>query len=143
VTLLESESLLQDVFRELLASAGEGWASLELTVMGLGARTSFSAVATAGDGSESTPRLSTDGAMACLTLRKVMYRPGSGTWYTARFTVDTTKQCHTNYDYESEPIDPDFQETVDDIRDELIEDQEMFPRDQEHLPGWHPCRAPS
>jgi hypothetical protein len=143
VTLLESEDLLRDVFRELIASAGGDWTSLELAVIGVGARTSFSAVATSRDGSQSTPRLSTDGARACVKLREVMYRPGGGTWYTARFTVDATQQCQVNYDYDSEPTDPDFEETVDDIRDELIEDQEMFPRDQEHLPGWHPCRAPS
>ena len=70
-----------------------------------------------------------------------MYLGSSGTWYTARFTVDAMKQCHVNYDYDSESIDPDFEGTVDDIRDELIEDQGIFPRDREHLPGWHPCRA--
>jgi hypothetical protein len=143
VTLLEVDGLLQDIFREMIASADEEWASLNLKVRGMGAGTNFATVATSGDGSESTPRLSTDGVMACLKLRKVMYRPGSGTWYTARFTVDATKQCDAKYDYDSLPIDPEHEETIDDIRNELIEDQERFPRDQEHLPGWHPCRAPS
>jgi hypothetical protein len=143
VTLLEGDGLLQEIFRELIASAGEDWTSLNLRVRGMGAGTHFAAVVTSADGSQSTPRLSPGGTMACLKLRKVMYRPGIGTWYTARFTVDATKECRVNYNYDSLPVDPEHEETIDDIRDELIEDHERFPRDQEHLPGWHPCRAPS
>jgi hypothetical protein len=143
MTLLESEDLLSEIFGELISSAVDDWASLNLTVLGMGSGAVFTSIATSTDGSQSTPPLSTDGALACIRLREVMYQPGGGTWYTARFMVDANRTCSIEYDYESIPIDPDSGETVEDVRDELVEDHEMFPRSQEHLPQWHPCRASS
>jgi hypothetical protein len=144
----ESEGLLRTVFQEMIGSAVGGWASLELLVTGIGSGMDFTARAIVESGGQSTYRLGTDGTMACLELRKVMYRPDSGTWYTARFTVDEVKKCDVEYDYDTMPEDREILMAHgpgmnDELREILVEDHEMFPRDQEYLPGWHPCRLPS
>jgi hypothetical protein len=144
----EIDGLLRIVFQKMIESATGDWVSLELLVTGIGSGTDFTARATVENGGESTYRLGTDGTMACLELRKTMYRPGVGTWYTAHFTVDETKECGVEYDYDTMPEDREILMAHgpginDELREVLLEDQEMFPRDQEHLPGWHPCRAPS
>jgi hypothetical protein len=141
MTLLESENLLREIFRELTTSAASDWTSLNLTVLGTGSGAGFTSMATSADGSQSHPRLSTDGALACIRLREVMYQAGRGTWYTALFIVDANRACSVEYDYDSIPINSNFGETADDIRGELIEDHKLFPRDQQHLPLWHPCRV--
>jgi hypothetical protein len=72
-----------------------------------------------------------------------MHQPGKGTWYYARFTVDESGECNARYDYGRIPLNPAFDEDLGDIRELLIEDQKMFPREPGHLPEWHPSRPQS
>jgi hypothetical protein len=137
---ITSDDLLREIFKALLESTSNDWVFLELIVIGMGSSAGFTSKATAENGAQAAPHLSTDGAMHCLALRKAMYQPSKGTWYSARFAIDDKGNCNARYDYDSIPLDPDFDETLEDIRDSLVEDQELFPRDQEFLPEWHPCR---
>ncbi|MFF0342679.1 hypothetical protein [Kribbella sp. NPDC004875] len=64
-------------------------------------------------------------------LRRTMYQPGKGTWFTARLTVTSTGHFATDFDYDHEPawsmdVDPQI------YRADLAE----FPRDAEHTPDW-------
>ncbi|QNN63915.1 agglutinin cell wall attachment protein [Leucobacter denitrificans] len=68
-------------------------------------------------------------------LRKVMYRPGVGTWFSAVWTLtkdasgEVSADVSFNYDDEPEWSDP--------IHPGLYGiDLEDFPRDEEHIPVW-------
>ncbi|GGC97119.1 hypothetical protein GCM10011512_25160 [Tersicoccus solisilvae] len=64
-------------------------------------------------------------------LRAAMYRPGSGTWFSAVLTVTAAGKADASYNYDDEPtwpfpVDPQVYAT----------DLEAFPRDDAHLPEW-------
>ncbi|MFC5336903.1 agglutinin cell wall attachment protein [Leucobacter denitrificans] len=68
-------------------------------------------------------------------LREVMYRPGTGTWFSALWTLTkdasgvVSADVSFNYDEEpdwSRPIDPGLYGI----------DLEDFPRDEDHIPVW-------
>jgi hypothetical protein len=136
----ENQRLLTEIFTAIRNSTSQDSVLQELRVSGLVSSMDLSLSEITKDNSEATHHLATDGAKSCMALRERMYRPGKGTWYSARFTIDAQQLCEVQYDYDSMPVDPEFNETLADIRDELIEDQRLFPRDQEHLPEWHPAR---
>jgi len=63
-------------------------------------------------------------------LRRAMYREGSGTWFTAWFTVTAAGKVRTRYDYDTEPRLGHFGAP------EYRADFEDFPRTPEHTPAW-------
>jgi hypothetical protein len=136
----EDQPLLTKIFTEIQNATSRDSMKKELCVRGLASSMDISLSETMKDGSPATHHLGTRGARSCMALREMMYRPGKGAWYSARFTIDAQQACEVQYDYDSVPVDSDFGETLEDIRDELIEDQKLFPRDQENLPEWHPSR---
>jgi hypothetical protein len=132
--------LTQQVFEGLEAAAPADWQELRLKAIGTGYGTDFSGTVVHRGSHESAFRLNRRITTPCAQLREQMYEVKRGTWYTAAFSIRSDGERSTQYDYESIPIHPQFNETLDDIRDSLMEDQERFPRDQEHLPEWHPAR---
>ncbi len=64
-------------------------------------------------------------------LRQLMYREGSGTWFSARLTVGAQGEYRADYDYETQPA---FERPIDPAL--FIEDLEKFPRDQSRVPDW-------
>ncbi|HZX08420.1 immunity protein YezG family protein [Kribbella sp.] len=64
-------------------------------------------------------------------LRREMYRPGKGTWLTARLTITSTGHFATDFDYNTEPA---WSIPVDEriYKDDLS----VFPRDAENTPDW-------
>ncbi|MFD0691555.1 hypothetical protein [Actinomadura fibrosa] len=64
-------------------------------------------------------------------LRAGMYRPGTGTWFTAVFHLDFPFSYGMKYDYEALPRlgTPPPAEALD-------EERRLFPRDAEHTPEW-------
>lgn len=83
------------------------------------------------DGSETTILSEDEADDLAYELRSVMYRPGTGTWFT--FTVDITPggQAKSTFDYDNEPDIPEADPTV------YLNEQEKFPRDPEHQPEWY------
>ncbi len=136
----DTEEGLLSIYHAMTRSAPSRWRKIELFVSGLGSGTDFRIESFAQDGSRTSFRPDDEGVDAGVKLREDMFRPGTGTWYTATFTVESTGKCDAHYNYDSAPLDLDFDETLEDIRDEALEDQLLFPRDQEHLPEWHPSR---
>jgi hypothetical protein len=64
-------------------------------------------------------------------LRNLMYRPGTGTWFSARVTVSDQGDYRADYDFDNEPrFDPP-------VAPELyVKDLEAFPRDPSRIPAW-------
>ena len=66
-------------------------------------------------------------------LRRRMHKHGTGTWYTATFTIDQTGELHEEYDFDNRPRGID--------EHHLRDDQDTYYRDEDHLPEWHPERT--
>jgi hypothetical protein len=141
IVIQEVQEIIGEIFIAMRQEAPGRWENLQLIATSVGAGTDFTTKVTSADGGSTSFRLEHTTASACSKLRRTMFQPGKGTWYSAHFTINSAGECDVRYDYDSIPLDPDFDETLEDIRDSLIEDQELFPRDQEFLPEWHPCRA--
>ncbi|MFF0544769.1 hypothetical protein ACFYTF_18225 [Nocardia thailandica] len=64
-------------------------------------------------------------------LRRIMYSPGAGTWFLARFYLEPDMTSTVVYDFD---YDPKFKHDLDSSvwRQEL----ERFPRDPGYLPRW-------
>ena len=72
-----------------------------------------------------------DFAGAFAELRRLMYRPGRGTWFSARLTVSDQGDYRSDYDYDDEPrFDPPVALEL------YLKDLESFPRDASRIPAW-------
>ena len=73
-----------------------------------------------------------DGAFDIIVqLRKLMYRPGYGTWFSLVMNIESQGHLETLYTFDDE-AGWSFR-----IADESYrEDQEWFPRSPEHIPAW-------
>lgn len=128
--------LLTRLADAVVRSAPPDFRTAVVEVAAAGATTEVTASAEVADGAATTQfRLEMDGEIACAELRKEMFQPGKGTWYRARFTVDSARRIDAEFDYTNAPFGEDLdQATVDMLND----DQRRFPRDRAHLPDWHP-----
>ena len=64
-------------------------------------------------------------------LRRLMYRSGTGTWFSARLTVSDQGDYRSDYDFDSEPrFDPPVDPAL------YARDLETFPRDPARIPAW-------
>jgi len=68
---------------------------------------------------------------AMKALRSAQYRPGAGTWFSARITVNADGSATAEYNYDEEPK---WDVPVDPIA--YVTDQDVFPRDEAHQPEW-------
>lgn len=64
-------------------------------------------------------------------LRRVMYKPNTGTWFTATFDLVRPGKLETHFDYDNEP---DWSVAPSD--DTYRAEAEKFPRSPEHTPEW-------
>lgn len=131
--LMAEQEALAVVGRQLYRLIPEGARVVVFRAAVLSAVMSASAVAEAEDGSTSSLRLGgkldSDDVDA---LRSLMYRPGSGTWFSLELTVTAQQSMTSRFNYEDEP---DFGlGGVDPIA--YVTDQDAFPRDEAHQPGW-------
>jgi len=64
-------------------------------------------------------------------LRRLMYRPDRGTWFSARLTVSHQGDYRSDYDYDTRPaFDPPASPEL------FVRDLEAFPRDASRVPSW-------
>jgi hypothetical protein len=134
----QSQELLATIGQSMVRAAPPGWQELVLHATGAGRMTETTLDVRLANGSVDTSHEVDDaGQNACHDLRKAMYQEGKGTWYNARFTIESSRQLYVDFDYDGQPFDGD-------AADELLEgDQQRFPRDRENLPEWHPSQRRS
>lgn len=77
--------------------------------------------------------------VACLELREAMYSESTGTWHQAIFRLNQESNFDADFDYDAKPYEAE-EEGSKDLRDLLMYDQELYPRDNENLPDWHPAK---
>ena len=75
--------------------------------------------------------LSEEFASGFAELRRLMYRPGAGTWFAARLTVSEQGDYRSDYDFDNEPrFDPPV------APEAYVKDLQAFPRDASRVPDW-------
>jgi hypothetical protein len=134
----QSQQLLARIGKSMARSAPSGWEEAELKITGAGPMSGTTLLANSADGA--TDRkigIDHDGQDAADQLRKEMYQHGKGTWYNASITLTHTGKLTASFDYDTPPFDGDADPDL------LLADQQLFPRDPEHLPAWHPARRQS
>ncbi len=122
---------MNGVVRALRSGAPFGWERLGLefrATIGIDS-VSFEIVDSAGTVSVAMPP---GQAVSKLDeLRRVMYRHGTGAWFTARLEVERAGRFSVEFDYDGEP---DFTPPL--TPDAYALDLDRFPRTAEHIPGW-------
>ena len=128
--VLRRTELERDLARVLDRSVPEGWQSLKYEAASAG-RVTEGLLHVERNGVVQ-PVDSSDEDFALLRqLRKLMYRPGYGTWFSLTMKIDNQGHVETHYNFDEEaawsfPLaDRSYQQ-----------DQEKFPRDPEHIPAW-------
>lgn len=135
--ITESQSEIEAIYKGLLRVAPESaWAFMELQLTAAGRMLESGVAVASEDGSlDQAVEIDDETEDACVALRKAMYKPGTGTWYNARFKVTPDGFLDSEFDYDTPPF------PGEEVSELLVQDQERFPRDQEHLPDWHPSKA--
>ena len=128
--VLQRAELERDLARLLDEGVPEGWQSLRFEACAAGTVTEF--LLHVDRNGVVTPTDSSDDAFPLLKqLRKLMYRPGYGTWFSLTMKIDNQGHVETHYNYDEE-ADWSFP-----LADSSYQrDQQKFPRDPEHIPAW-------
>ncbi|MEU4621286.1 hypothetical protein AB0G04_15070 [Actinoplanes sp. NPDC023801] len=128
--LAEQDRIISEVARLVAADLDEPWdrAVLEFRSLSMFAEPGIT-VYRGGDQHLDFPP---DGTNSLLfELRRLMYVPGAGTWFSAEVDVTPDQRTTTRFAYDTEPVwemAPDDEAYVDDLA--------MFPRDEKNLPDW-------
>ena len=137
--ITDSNALLQAIGADALRAAPDEWLQITINVSGAGSGTEIESSVLTPHGAQDL-EMSINGDVALDDLREAMYQEGTGTWYRATFTIDSAGQIEADFDYDAKPYDP-MDEGQDYITEMLLEDQDLYPRDQDHLPDWHPAKT--
>ena len=129
---------LLDIGKSIVRVAPEGWTSASLILAGAGATVESRLIFSVLERVREDFGIDLQGGQAVSRLRRSMYEPGKGAWYSATIVVDRSGQLDAEFDYEGWPFGDE--EMDENLRDMFIEDQELFPRPVELLPPWHPLR---
>lgn len=120
----------------LYATRDETWAEMAVEIAFAGGFSQFRTWSrTSYDGEwQPTPRYADQSAeLAGLfaDLRRLMFRAGAGTWFSARLTVAAQGDFRSDYDFDGEPhFDPPAPPGA------FAEDLREFPRDPSRVPEW-------
>ncbi|MCC2313279.1 hypothetical protein [Cellulomonas xiejunii] len=130
MTLRPTPDELQVLGSALAAVAPAGWSRVSHVAQTVGPTTYSTTTAQTPSGEvELQQRISMDARRALTQLRKDMYRPGAGTWFTATITVYAEGRITTDFDYDNEPA-ADFAPLS------WADDAQRFPRTPQNTPTW-------
>jgi hypothetical protein len=123
--------MIQDIGRVLLRTAPRGWRRIDLKVLMVAGGHDIILVIIMTDGATSTVEPPAVIAQISAELRARMYRPGEGTWFGMRYTLDPPNDFHVSYNFDFDPLwQPPIRPDV------FADDIAAFPRDEAHIPGW-------
>ncbi|HEX6471954.1 MAG TPA: hypothetical protein VF069_22865 [Streptosporangiaceae bacterium] len=125
------DRMIQDIGRVLLRAAPAGWRRIDLKVLMVTAGHDITLTIIMNDGTTTTVEPPAAIARLCAELRARMYRPGEGTWFGLRFTLDPPGDFHVSYNFDFDPLwRPPIRPDV------FADDVAAFPRDEAHIPDW-------
>lgn len=122
--------LREEIATTLANAAPEGWDTIRYCAATVGSIADVT-VTVVVEGREEQFLDAPSVALPRRRLRKAMYRPGEGTWFSFALEVSRSGSVEARYDYDSEPV---FH--VAPAPSAWAQDQEKFPRDPENQPEW-------
>lgn len=128
--VLAQAQLVDAIARSLVGSVEPGWTSIDYRRVAVSA-TSEGRLRVSYPDRDAQPLAPREVAKLAKQLRDVMYREGSGTWYTFALQVTPPAAVTSRFDYDHEPA---WDIAVDPIV--YVTDQHTHPRDAEHQPAW-------
>src|SRR3954469_3225696 len=131
----EQDQLTRQVGRALLAVAGAGWQQVRAEYRSAGKHIEVDVFVTGPDGAVNPVRPPVDVVEGLGKLRQGMYRPGRGTWLSARYVLDPPSSFSAEFEPDVEPRWRRLPPPIG-FADEL----RFFPRADEHIPDWLPQR---
>jgi len=132
----EQDQLTRQVGRALLAVAGAGWQQVRAEYRSVGKHIEVDVFVTGPDGAVNPVRPPVDVVEGLGKLRQGMYRPGRGTWLSARYVLDPPSSFSAEFEPDVEPRWRRLPPPIG-FADEL----RFFPRADEHIPEWLRQRA--
>ncbi|MBD8486906.1 hypothetical protein IFT79_14900 [Frigoribacterium sp. CFBP 8759] len=130
-TGVEAErAVLQEIGEQLYGLLPSGFDRIVMTTSMARGVMAGETLLFAADGSQESAAPARRTFEAARRLRRLMYKPGAGTWFTAVFTVTAAGKLSAQYDYDNEPELGHFG------AEEYRADFEDFPRTAENTPEW-------
>lgn len=128
---IPTERLLEQVRLSLLGIVFTGWQRVEIKYNASASLNQTRIVIRTADG-RTPAAYAPAGLDETLTaIRKVMYEPGRGTWFSAKLTLTPPEELCVEFNFDDDP------EWWPSVSAALFErDSEVFPRDEEHVPRW-------
>ena len=124
------QQLIFDAFDK---AAADGWVRGEIEYRRVGKTGEASIRAYAADGTVSYPDVGGLAfSKAMRNLRSAMAQPGTGAWFSATIKLTPDGGFAMDVDYDREP-----QWKVPVVAETYVEEQELFPRDEENQPEWY------
>ncbi len=123
--------MIQDIGRVLLRMAPAGWRRIDLKVLMVAPGHDITVTMIMEDGTTTAVEPPEVIGQIAAELRARMYREGEGTWFGMRYTLDPPSDFHVSYNFDFDPLwEPPVRPDV------FAEDVAVFPRDEQHVPGW-------
>lgn len=127
----EQHHLVGEATKTLLGHAPADWDRIIMDYMVLGKKVSVGAIAKMRDGSTQRFPAPRELAPMLSALRKGMYTPDGGTWYSFRLIVQPPDRFTIQYNWTEQPPFPALPD-----REQFVLDQERFPRPPQNMPEW-------
>jgi hypothetical protein len=96
--MIDEAMLTEQIVRELVAAAPEGWVSLRYAVATMGNVSDHAYTARLRDGTEQWVWSPTGTSLPLRKLRTAMYREGEGTWFSTVIQVAADGSSTVSYD---------------------------------------------
>jgi len=134
-SLQEQSDLIQQIARDIFAAIDGEWSSTSYIVTCYGGQTESEISVMRPSGVAQS--IAIPGTIKPLrsSLRRVMARPGQGSWFMMTMTLLPAESVRVSFDYETKPV---FGEGMPGVIPYLTSREQLeFPRDQAHQPEWY------
>lgn len=123
--------LVTEIGLAVLDTAPPSWKEMTYTASSVHSHTESRVLVTGEDGRTTPQRPPATATRAAERLRELMYREGTGTWFTMTMHLIPPGRHKTDFDYDGEPEfenPPGAEDWAADLR--------ALPREPEHVPAW-------
>ncbi len=123
--------ILHWVSTKLLRGVPDNWARIDLKVTMASTVDDFVFTTVLYDGTAAPHEMPLELRQAFVDIRDLLYEPGEGTWFSARFTMDPPDHYRVTFNFDVDPVwDPP-------IAPELYaKDLTAYSRSPENIPAW-------
>lgn len=129
--MIRQGEIVSEIARDTVGKVGGSWVILTLIIKALAPYRQEATHITRPSGEIEQKLPPREISPLVRELREVMYRPGTGTWFTLTLTISDAGAVDAQFNCDDEPewsrpTEPVF----------YLQDMERFPRDEAHTPAW-------